>query len=227
MRYYLITIYLVVFALMANIYSQGKNVLPIIKHETVQQEKLDELTDKFDFGETKTVWKLKKSEHEPREIKTQPKMSSRGGGTGLNLVAYLLIFILIGAVIYMIFANVKFDKNIEDDALSNDHIEDIEEIDALDGFKKALMAGDYRSAIRMQFIKVLQLLQENNRINWRPEKTNKDYLRELRGTNEKSVFRKLSGIYELVWYGNTKIQRESFEQINPSFEKFIAEQDGK
>jgi len=200
------------------------------------QEKLEyeKITEELDFSDTRTTWRPKENkkeeEKEKKEIKKDPITIDPNvniDGSFTNAIAYVSIVVLLLAVMFMIFYNVKFDKKIDTEIKEDDFIEDIEEIDTIDGFKSALNAGDYRSAIRMQFIKVLQILQENNHINWKPEKTNKDYLRELSGTNQKNGFRKLSGIYELVWYGNTTIERESFEQLNPSFDKFINDFDAK
>jgi len=201
-----------------------------IEIDAEQQVKYEELTKELDYSDTRNKWVRKEKEKREKEPKKSdrtfnPTINIDGGFT--NAIAYLLIVGLLVAVFFMIFSNVSINKRIDIDQDSTDYIEDIEEVDTLDGFKQALLAGDYRSAIRMQFIKVLQLLQEKNHIKWKPEKTNRDYLRELSGKTEKNNFRKLSGIYELVWYGNTKIEKESFEQLNPSFEKFINDFDAK
>lgn len=205
-----------------------QNLVAQSTNDAEQKAFFKKTTDSLDYGATEMKWKLKEREVREKEaasIDLPTSVNIDGGIT--NSIAYILIVVLLVAVMFMIFGNMRFDKKIDNETITSDFIEDIEEIDALDGFKQALRAGDYRSAIRMQFIKVLQILQENNSIKWKPEKTNKDYLRELNGTKQKNEFRKLSGIYELVWYGNTKIERDTFEQLNPSFEKFINDSDGK
>jgi len=193
-----------------------------IEIKAEQQSEFDDITKELDYTDKVKRWRLKKSdeiEEEKEEAIDIPRFSIDGNIT--NAIAYIAIIVLIMAVLFMIFNNANRQKKVKIEDVDDDYIEDIEEVNTIDGFKAALNAGDYRSAIRMQFIRVLQILQENNSINWRPEKTNKDYLRELSGTNLKSEFRELSGIYELVWYGNTKIERDSFEQLNPAFDKFI------
>ena len=221
-------------SLSANVYSQNENSSGDNDMHLAQQERLEELRNQLDFGDTKSTWTLKKDEPKEDEAKDKKERKKRPNARGFSMngsfstiMAYILIILLVMGVIYMVFANARPDKKIDKETNLNDYIEDIEEIDALDGFKQALNVGDYRSAIRMQFIKVLQLLQETNKINWRPEKTNKIYLREIADKNLKHSFRELAGIYELVWYGNTKIDRENFEQLNPSFEQFINGFNGK
>jgi len=212
--------------------SQSKVALAQINIDQDLQVEYERLTEELDYSDSRLSWELKENEINEEEENQEydnptPTSDININGGFTNALAYVLIVLLLIGVIFMIFHNVKLDKKISQDDLPDDYIEDIEEVNTIDGFREALNAGDYRSAIRMQFIKVLQILQENNHINWKPEKTNRDYLKELNGTTQKNDFRKLSSIYELVWYGNTKIERESFEQLNPSFEKFINHSNGK
>ncbi len=217
-------------ALTANMFAQidENEVAPISRVD--QSEKFQELSQELDYNKTKKVWRLKETEKEDaeveeplneNEIEFRPKKAFNFNGSIADGIAYVLIIGLIAVVIYLVFSNVKIEKKIEDSDLNMMEIEDIEEVDTIDGFKKAITVSDYRSAIRMQFIKVLQMLQEGNHIHWRPEKTNRDYSRELNGTSYKSSFKELSGIYELVWYGNTFLDKNTFERLNPSFDKFI------
>lgn len=218
------------FTLSVNVFSQIEETEANQVSRVDQSAKFDELTNELDFDRTKEVWRLKekeKKEVEEIEEKIEDESSepkSRGinfNGSFANILAYIMIVALICLIIYLIFSNVQVDKKIATDDDSMMDIEDIEEVDTLIGFKKAMTISDYRSALRMQFIKVLQMLQDGNHIHWRPEKTNRDYLRELNGTRFKSDFRELSGIYELVWYGNTSIDKNDFDRLNPSFDKFI------
>lgn len=227
-----IRIYLIIilfFSLSANVFSQEEETPSSQVSRGDQSEKFEQLTQELDFDRTKEIWKLKEREEEKEIIEeeesnadyTGPSDGLNFNGSFANLIAYILIIGLIAVVIYLIFSNVQVEKKIEDTEINMLDIEDIEEVDAMDGFKKAITVSDYRSAIRMQFIKVLQMLQEGNHIHWRPEKTNRDYSRELNTSKFKSSFRELSSIYELVWYGNTSIDKEIFEKLNPSFDRFI------
>ena len=227
-RIYLLSLFF--FSLSANMVSQKEETLVPQVSRGDQSEKFDELQQELDFDKTKNVWRLKEKEYDVEEnddevvedySSSEDRSNWNFNGSIANFIAYALIILLIGIVIYLIFSNVTVEKKIEDPDVNMMDIEDIEEVDALDGFKKAITVSDYRSAIRMQFIKVLQMLQEGNHIHWRPEKTNRDYSRELNGTSFKSSFRELSSIYELVWYGNTSIDKDIFERLNPAFDKFI------
>lgn len=223
--------YFFLLAFAANVFSQIDKTdgAPISRGD--QSEKYQELSQELDFNKTKKVWRLKENK-EDDEIEVEedkkdenfersPRQNFNFNGSFADAIAYVLIIGLIAVVIYLVFSNVKVEKKIEDTELNMMEIEDIEEVDTIDGFKKAITVSDYRSAIRMQFIKVLQMLQEGNHIHWRPEKTNRDYSRELSATKYKSSFKELSSIYELVWYGNTSLDKDTFERLNPSFDQFI------
>ena len=87
-------------------------------------------------------------------------------------------------------------------------MEEIEEIDAVDLLQKALNEGDYRMAIRMKFIRVLQEFNSSELIKWKEDKTNRDYLNELKPTTHYKFFKEASSIYALVWYGNHHIDKD-------------------
>lgn len=73
---------------------------------------------------------------------------------------------------------------------------------------QALERGDQRQAIRSSFMWLLQLLREQQLINYRKDKTNYDYYRELAGTPYNRDFRQLSSKYEYVWYGHFTITND-------------------
>ncbi|MEI7487385.1 MAG: hypothetical protein WCJ72_08235 [Chryseobacterium sp.] len=52
---------------------------------------------------------------------------------------------------------------------------------------------------------MLKKLSDKKSINWNPEKTNKDYVTELKVPNLKNEFSNLSYIFEYVWYGEFSI----------------------
>jgi preprotein translocase subunit SecG len=79
--------------------------------------------------------------------------------------------------------------------------------------------GDYRMALRYQFLKTLQGLRDSNQIEYAADKTNSQYLREL-PAQWQNDFARLVLNYEYVWYGNFKITREQYESIQAEFVAF-------
>lgn len=126
------------------------------------------------------------------------------------LVIYLLIRIFINEKFNSIFS--KKAKAIIDIDLSEQHIEVID-LDAL--MNAALKNKDYRLAVRYQYLKILKLLSQKEIIEWHFDKTNVDYEQEISGSKLKNDFKKVSYLYEYIWYGEQIINETDY--TNASF----------
>lgn len=189
----------------------------------VTTQDFSEITSVIDYTKkTKRSLRLKEYEREPKEEKEAQSFNLdwlNFAGNILNLLSYVLIIFLIGIILYFLFKNLDLsDKSIDYAEEIIFEEEAIEDIDAQSAYMEALLSKDYRTAIRMRFILILQELSSSNSIQWMPEKTNRDYLRELRGQDQFIFFQQTSNIYDRVWYGNTELSKEEFELINPVFE---------
>jgi hypothetical protein len=99
--------------------------------------------------------------------------------------------------------------------------ENIHEIDFDPLLEEAVRAGDYRRATRLLYLKGLRRLSERGLIEWRRDKTNHDYLRELNGTDLADPFARGTILFEYVWYGDFPIDRESYGPIAERLRAFI------
>ncbi|AZA53183.1 DUF4129 domain-containing protein [Chryseobacterium sp. G0201] len=135
------------------------------------------------------------------------------------LVGFLLYFIikyLIGKDGNFIFGKKNKKVIIKDEELH----ENIHEINFPESIAKFEREGDYRSAVRYQFLFVLKKLSDKKSINWNPEKTNKDYVTELKVPNLKNEFSNLSYIFEYVWYGEFSIDEQSYQKFKAQYQAF-------
>ncbi len=85
--------------------------------------------------------------------------------------------------------------------------------------QQSVSAGDYRSAVKFNFLKTLQLLSEYSFINYSADKTNFMYLQEI-GNDKKKEFLRLVSHYEYIWYGTADIERETYYKIETYFTLF-------
>jgi hypothetical protein len=83
----------------------------------------------------------------------------------------------------------------------------------------AISNGEYRLAIRYYYLLALKHLTVNNRIVWKPQKTNDDYLKELEHTDLKLDFEKITRIYDYIWYGEFEINARRFNTLKTDFEQ--------
>lgn len=138
------------------------------------------------------------------------------------IVITLLIALLIFTIFKLIDRNVSVNKKIPESILQAREMTEEELIEQTmdDLIAQAIAAGDYRLAIRFLYIQTIQSLNIYKFIQWKKDKTNKDYLREMRSHEKYKHFRELTLVYEVVWYGDHSIEASRFEAVNSLFNDF-------
>lgn len=138
---------------------------------------------------------------------------------GIVIIGFLL-FILIR---YLMSKDGNFlfgKKNRKIKITSHDIEENIHEINFPERILQLEKQQDYRSAIRYHFLYSLKKLTDKNLINWNPEKTNRDYLRELKNKNLQEDFRRVIYVYDYIWYGEFDAQEKEYQHYKTYFNKF-------
>ena len=85
----------------------------------------------------------------------------------------------------------------------------------------------YRTAIRLLYLKVIQQLRDQNIIKYSKDKTNIEYLRDLSNTELEWMFYRVMRIYNHVWYGEVEIGEEQFVNFEKSFQSIFSAIDVK
>ena len=70
------------------------------------------------------------------------------------------------------------------------------------------------------YLKLLKTLTDNEIIEWKINKTNRDYRREIRKSKYSKKFYKLTFTYEYTWYGEFDINKIQFDKIHIDFNNF-------
>ncbi|MBJ6368489.1 DUF4129 domain-containing protein [Snuella sedimenti] len=86
---------------------------------------------------------------------------------------------------------------------------------------QAITESNYRLAIRYLYLLALRQLDESKRISWEQQKTNEDYIKELKAHIVKNQFITITRIYDYVWYGEFPIDALKFETLRPAFSNLI------
>lgn len=86
---------------------------------------------------------------------------------------------------------------------------------------KAIAEGDFKTAIRIYYLMIIKELSVKQWIKWKRDKTNGEYVREMRDRNEFDAFSRLTLMFETVWYGDTNIDKELFDRLSPDMERFV------
>ncbi len=82
----------------------------------------------------------------------------------------------------------------------------------------ALQKQDYRLGIRLIFLSALKLLSDKQLLNWKPGKTNHDYVSELASHELKSGLNELSFFFEYAWYGKFVVGESTFHRVRNIFD---------
>ena len=120
-----------------------------------------------------------------------------------------------GELIYMF--NKKSSKNgfklgIEQQEFENTDYEQL--------FSQAIVQDDFHAATRYGYLIALKLLSQKKIISWGIEKTNIDYINELKEHPLKPDFETLTTFYEYVEYGDFEIDTYGFETFKSTFNRF-------
>ncbi|GAB0156105.1 hypothetical protein CHRYSEOSP005_13690 [Chryseobacterium sp. Alg-005] len=150
--------------------------------------------------------------------------STKATETLIRIFAILLVgFLLYFIVRYLLGKDGSFifgRKNKKVDIREEELHENIHEINFPESIARFERSGDYRSAIRYQFLFILKKLSDKKRINWNPEKTNKDYIAELKQGTLKDEFFNLSYIFDYVWYGEFNIEEQTYLKFKNQYQSF-------
>ncbi len=130
------------------------------------------------------------------------------------IIVYLIIKYMLNSPVNTIFN--KEDRKINQLNFTEEHIEKVD-FDSL--ITKAVDAADYRVAVRYLYLKSLQLLSNHQIIEWHFDKTNAEYQAEIKDAATKEYFRKVSYIYDYVWYGEFSINESDYEKTAYNFNK--------
>ncbi len=145
-------------------------------------------------------------------------------GILIRFFAILLIGFLLYFIVKFLIANggISFfgKKNRKLDIRDEELHENIHEINFPESILKFEKSGDFRSAVRYQFLYTLKKLSDKKLITWNPEKTNKDYLAELKAPHLKNHFYDLSYIFDYVWYGEFMIDETSYLKFKNQYQSF-------
>jgi len=135
-------------------------------------------------------------------------------------VVGILLYHLIGGGPLFAPSNKKIPQS--DEPISLEEIEaNIHESDLDRHIREAIEGKNYALAIRLYYLAIIKELSLNRWIKWKRDKTNKDYLREMRNTNLFKPYREVTRIFERAWYGQSELVEQDFQNLKPQFVDMI------
>lgn len=184
----------------------------------------EELTDGMNYNEEKKE-EVKKEEIKPLEYKPPTHwLSNFFTSTIGKVVSIVLIFSILVFILLKLLSDPSKNKDRKLKEGLQFSLEDIEEnLDESDlerFLRKSLEAGDYKIAVRILYLSLIQQLHQRRWIEWKKDKTNRDFLKEMRSRENYADFRDLTLAFEIVWYGDTDVSHKDFEMLKRHFDLY-------
>jgi hypothetical protein len=184
------------------------------------------------FGYVNYLDSLLKEEQE-KQKKNKPKDKPNVNLSWLDaffssgILHVLLWTLAIGFVLFILYKLFLTDGIFRRNASKSDSINAVveeEKITAESDFdaliQNAEQVQNYRLAVRYHYLKSLYLLAQKNIVQLAVDKTNFNYVQEIRDEQKRNTFSSLTLNYEYVWYGEFDVDNVIYYKINSAFKNF-------
>ncbi len=138
-------------------------------------------------------------------------------------IGLIILIVLVGGLLFLIFYFIsKSNKvgTINEDEFGEIQIEEVDDLQSLNLealLTEALNAKNYRLATRLMYLKILKALNDKKIIEWKNEKTNYDYIREVQDYKLRENLDQVTYLYEYIWYGELPLDEYKFSGVEPKF----------
>lgn len=138
------------------------------------------------------------------------------------LIAAVALFFLIRSLLGLRGPSNRKVKTADLLGLGLEHIEEhFQELELDDFIRQAIAQGNYMLAVRLYYLAVLKALTAQEWICWAKDKTNRDFLREMRGRPLLPAFQEVTYLFEWIWYGQRSIGPAEFKAIEAKMRAFL------
>jgi hypothetical protein len=209
--------------------------LPLHAQETRVQEQLwtDEDWEKSREGLDYSTEQKKKKEkqQQPQEANQERNIAEfLMRLTNSKVFKILSIVIIIGLLVFIIIRLIKTSSSGKGKRVPNLNVQqalldienDLPDADLSRLLNMTIDAKDYKSAVRILYLHVIQQLHTHRHIAWKKDKTNNDYVREMRSHSGYQSFRDLTLLFEVIWYGDTDINEGLYNKVEPAFKNYLS-----
>lgn len=171
-----------------------------------------------DFGYKNEVEQQVKTDTKPNWLEQAiMKIINLVGATGFKIILWTIIGTIAVYIIYKLVLGSEHllfgrrnKKQVNENGDELGELNGANDWDAL--LQKAVSNNDLPLAVRYSYMWLLQLLENKSLINYREDKTNFEYYRELENTAFKQPFRQISRKYEYVNYGKYQITPNEYNE---------------
>ncbi|MDR5589984.1 DUF4129 domain-containing protein [Christiangramia sp. SM2212] len=139
----------------------------------------------------------------------------------IAVLPYLLILAIIALVVWLFSKLNPGGKILREQKTSEVFLSEEEDLvkneDLLSLMKEAIQNGNFRLAVRYYYLLQLRKLDDLEIIQYEYQKTNRDYLMEIRDQKIKDQFSNISKLYEFIWYGSFQVSETDYRLAEKGF----------
>lgn len=139
----------------------------------------------------------------------------------LQLLPYLIVGAIMGLIIWL-FIRLNPGPSILGDSPApevfyNEEEKIVRSQNIAELIQAAIRNGDYRLAVRYYYLNLLKQLNEKGLIDYEFQKTNAEYLKEIREEKFQLPLKKVMRIYDFIWYGSFAVSETDFSLAQKYF----------
>jgi hypothetical protein len=204
--------------------------------DTVEPEKVNAYKEKY-FSDTLQVKHFDKKEWEKltkgviyRDEEEKPQKEKEPKEITINSMVIIglligIVAIILGFVLYAIFKGIGNRTNNDSTLPGTDIDINEEELPQRDVLRKllneAIANGNYKLATRYYYLLMILQYKQQGLIKWKKDKTNSQYLRELRNNNKYTDIKMATNLFERYWYGDVEPDKVLFAHVETVFGRIL------
>ncbi|WP_373055963.1 DUF4129 domain-containing protein [Zunongwangia sp. H14] len=139
----------------------------------------------------------------------------------ITILPYVILVAVLGFIFWLITKLDPGSSLLETPAEPKVFLSEEEEIiqskDISHLIEEAIENHQYRLAVRYYYLYNLKKLDAMGLISYQFQKTNEDYTAEISAEAVKQQFRKITRLYEYIWYGDFKVSENEFHLAEKGF----------
>lgn len=140
----------------------------------------------------------------------------------LKILPYLILAGFIGLMTWLFIRLIPVRSLFEEQETPQVFLNDEENIVRSENIgeliEDAINDGDYRLAVRYYYLQLLRQLNQKKLINYEFQKTNSEYLNEIKADRLRGQLKKVMRIYDFIWYGSFSLSEPDFHLAQRNFQ---------
>lgn len=192
----------------------------------MDEDKWNEIRNGLDYTEKVEVEEVPDEKPVEFENSKAPNLLPRFGGMQIIKVLGIIaiILFLVGLIIHFLDPNLfkSFRKN-QKIRVNIDDPDYLDQSDLERALEYELDQSNFRACIRIYYLLLLESLDSQRKIHWKKDKTNRQYVLEIKEKPIRKNLKNMTKVYEEVWFGDYLLDQELYNHWSNKFQTIISQ----